>query len=179
MTPRDELNWKYCPQVIETLSSTENGPYRPVRVTGVPMLTFNDFAVDQVYRSGPGEVSDEDVQGFVPALGSASTFDMLSFAEQGLFGRWLVSAITMRLLATGELQVEGGTQGLGVDELEWGVPIKAKDVLRLESRVVEVRESRSNPKFGIVTMRTTTMNQNDEIVQTCTHSFRAAKKEAG
>jgi len=101
---------------------------------------------------------------------------MLSFAEQRMFGQWLVTALTMKLIATGELQVEGDTQGLGVDELEWGVPIKAKDVLRLESRVVHVRESRSNPKFGMVTMRTTTLNQNDEVVQLCTHSVRVAKR---
>ena len=142
----------------------------------LPMLTFNDFAVDQVYRAGPCEVSDEEIQGFVPAVGATGTFEMLSFAEQNIFGQWLVSALTMKLIATGELQVEGGTQGLGVDELEWGVPVKAKDVLRLESRVVKVRESRSNPQFGIVTMRTTTMNQNDEVVQVCTHSIRVAKR---
>lgn len=139
------------------------------------MLTFNDFAVEQVYRAGPYEVSDDDIQGFGPAVGASGTLDMLPFAEN-MFSQWLVSALTMKLLATGELQVEGGTQGLGVDELEWGVTVKAKDILRLESRVVNVRESRSSPMFGIVTMRTTTMNQNDEVVQLCTHTVRVAKR---
>ena len=101
------------------------------------MLTYNDLAVEQVYRAGPHEVSDDAIQGFVPALGGTGTLDMLSFAEQHMFGQRLVSALTMKLIATGKLQVEGGTQGLGVDELEWGVPIKAKDVLR--SRVVQIR----------------------------------------
>lgn len=139
------------------------------------MLTFKDFATEQVYRAGPYVVSDDDVRNFCNVLGGSGTFEMFSFAEQNMFGQWAASALTMRLLATGELQVEGGTLGLGVDELEWGMPIRANDTLRLESRVVNVRESRSNSKFGIVTMRTTTMNQNGEIVQACTHSVRVAK----
>lgn len=140
------------------------------------MLTFKDFTLDQVYKAGPYVVSEDDVRSLHAVLGGEPTFELLSLAEQNLFGQWAASALTMKLLATGDLQqVAGGTQGLGVDELEWGVPLKPDDVLKLESRVVKVRESRSDPKFGIVTMRTTTTNQNDEIVQVCTHTARIAK----
>jgi hypothetical protein len=139
------------------------------------MLKFKDFAIDQVYSAGPVVVSDDDVRNFCKFLGGDGTFEIYSFAEQNMFRQWAASALTMRLLATGELQVEGGTLGLGVDELEWGTPIRANDVLKLESRVLNVRESRSNAKFGIVTMRTTVMNQNLEVVQVCTHSVRVSK----
>lgn len=139
------------------------------------MLTFKDVAVGQVYRAGPYVVTDDDAENFHQALGGDGTPEMLSFAEQEMFRQWAAAALTMRMVATGELQVAGGTEGLGVDELEWGTSIKANDVLTLESRIIMVRESRSAPKFGIVTMRTTTKNQNGDVVQVCKHSVRLAK----
>jgi acyl dehydratase len=139
------------------------------------MLTFKDFSVEQVYRAGPYVVTDDDAGNFHQALGGDSAHEMLSFAEQEMFRQWAAAALTMKMVATGELQVVGGTQGLGVDELEWGTSIKTNDVLTLESRVIMVRGSRSAPNFGIVTMQTTTKNQNGDVVQVCTHSVRVAK----
>jgi hypothetical protein len=139
------------------------------------MLTFKDFAVEQVYKAGPYTVTDDDAENFHQALDGVGTPEILSFAEQEMFRQWAAAALTMRMVATGDLQVVGGTQGLGVDELEWGASIKTNDVLTLESRIVMVRESRSDPKFGIVTLRTTTKNQDGDVVQVCTHSVRVAK----
>jgi acyl dehydratase len=92
-----------------------------------------------------------------------------------MFNQWLASSLAMRLIASGEIQVSGGTVGLRIESLEWGVPIQPNDTLVVDSQVSEVRESRSNTNFGIVTMRSTTKNQNGEIVQTCTHSVRVSK----
>ena len=39
------------------------------------------------------------------------------------------------------------------------------DELRVESEVLEVRPSNSRPDRGLVKVRTTTLNQNDETVQ--------------
>ena len=137
------------------------------------LLTFNDFAAGQVYKSGPYVVSKDDIGAFCDVLGHGS--EMLSFEEQAIFNQWLASSLAMRLIASGEIQVSGGTVGLGVDSLEWGVPIQPNDTLVIDSQVLEVRESRSNANFGIVTMRSTTKNQNGEIVQICTHSVRISK----
>jgi acyl dehydratase len=137
------------------------------------LLTFNDFAAGQVYKSGPYVVSNDDIVAFCDVLGHSP--EMLSFAEQAMFNQWLASSLAMRLIASGEIQVSGGTVGLGIDSLEWGVPIQSNDTLVIDSQVLEVRESRSNTNFGIVTMRSTTKNQHGEIVQTCTHSVRVSK----
>jgi acyl dehydratase len=37
--------------------------------------------------------------------------------------------------------------------------------LRVESEILEVRPSRSRPNQGLIKVRTTTFNQNDEAVQ--------------
>lgn len=41
----------------------------------------------------------------------------------------------------------------------------ARDELRVESEVLEVRQSKSRPNQGLVKVRTTTLNQNGETVQ--------------
>ena len=71
----------------------------------------------------------------------------------------------MRLLVLSDLQPAGGLIGAGVDEFRWPRPVRPGDELRVESEVLEVRPSKSHPEQGMVKVRTTTLNQRDEIVQ--------------
>jgi len=43
--------------------------------------------------------------------------------------------------------------------------VRPGDELRIESEVLEVRPSRSRPDQGLIKVRTTTLNQDDEPVQ--------------
>jgi acyl dehydratase len=52
-----------------------------------------------------------------------------------------------------------------MDELRWPRPVRPGDRLHLESEVIELRLSRSRPQQGLMKMRTTTLNQNEEPVQ--------------
>jgi acyl dehydratase len=74
--------------------------------------------------------------------------------------------MTMRLLVDGGAPIAGGIIGAGMDELRWPKPVRPGDELTVESEVLEVRPSRSRPSQGMVKMRTTTLNQNGEPVQT-------------
>ncbi|WP_236016323.1 hypothetical protein [Brucella endophytica] len=58
-----------------------------------------------------------------------------------------------------------GDIGAGFDELNWPRPVRPGDELHLLIEVLEVRPSRSKPDRGMVKVRTTTLNQNDEPVQ--------------
>lgn len=78
---------------------------------------------------------------------------------------WHTAAATMRLLVDGEFKPAGGIVGAGFDELRWPRPVRPGDVLRVESEVLEVRPSKSRPEQGLVKVRTTTLNQDGEIVQ--------------
>ena len=73
--------------------------------------------------------------------------------------------MTMRLLVDGGLPIAGGIVGAGVDELRWPRPMRPGDRLRVQSEVLEVRPSKSRPDQGLIKVRTTTLNQNDEPVQ--------------
>jgi acyl dehydratase len=79
---------------------------------------------------------------------------------------WHTAAMSMKLLVTGPLRFAGGSVGLGVDELRWPHPVGPGDILRLETEIVELRPSRSNPKRGVVRIRNLTTNQKGELVQT-------------
>jgi len=78
---------------------------------------------------------------------------------------WHTAAMTMRLFVDGDLNPAGGIVGAGVEELAWPRPVRPGDELHLESEVLEVRPSKSRPDQGMIKVRTTTLNQNNEAVQ--------------
>lgn len=90
---------------------------------------------------------------------------------------WHTAGLTMRLLAE-TLPVKGGGMGAGV-EVTWPRPVVVGDVLRMESEILEARESKSRPDKGVVTFRTTTFNQRGEPVQYCTHTALYPRRNAG
>ncbi len=131
---------------------------------------LEDYAVGQVFGSGRVRVEEERIRSF------ATEFDPQPFhldaeaAARSVFrglaaSGWHTAAMTMRLFVDSELKPEGGIVGMGFDEFRWPRPVRPGDELRLESEVLEVRPSASRPAQGLIKVRTTTLNQNDEPVQ--------------
>src|SRR4029077_3404150 len=77
---------------------------------------------------------------------------------------WHTAAVTMRLLVETELKPAGGIIGGGLDEGRRPRPVRPGDELRVECEVIEVRPSKSRPEQGLIKLRTTTLNQDDEPV---------------
>ena len=134
------------------------------------MRYLEDFAAGQTFGSGRLVVDRERIKGF------AAEFDPQPFhldeeaARDTIFGGlaasgWHTAAITMRLLVESDLKPAGGIVGVGADEFRWPRPVRPGDELRTEIEVLEVRPSRSRPDQGLIKVRTTTLNQNDEAVQ--------------
>jgi acyl dehydratase len=131
---------------------------------------LEDFAVGQIYGSPSLRVEEARAKAF------AAEYDPQPFhlddaaARKTVFGGlaasgWYTAALTMRLLVDGELKPAGGIIGLGFDEFRWPRAVKPGDELHLVSEILEVRPSKSRPDQGLVKVRTTTLNQNDEPVQ--------------
>jgi acyl dehydratase len=131
---------------------------------------LEDFAVGQTFRSRRLQIDKDRIKAF------AAEFDPQPFhvdeeaARNTIFGGlavsgWYTAAVTMKLLVEGELQPAGGIVGAGFDEFRWPRPVRPGDELRVESEILEVRPSRSRPEQGMIKVRTTTINQNDEAVQ--------------
>ncbi|WP_210358588.1 MaoC family dehydratase [Sphingomonas beigongshangi] len=92
-------------------------------------------------------------------------------ARASEFGQILVNGTFTFALMVG-LSVGDTTLGtlvanLGYDRLVMPKPVFLGDTLRAESEVVELRDSRSRPDAGLVTLRHVMLNQRDETVCQC------------
>ena len=131
---------------------------------------LEDFEPGQKFASGRLSVEAARIKSF------ATEFDPQPFhldensARDSFFkglaaSGWHTAAITMRLLVDSELEPAGGIIGAGFDEMRWPRPVRPGDELHVESEVLEVRPSTSRPEQGVIKVRTTTLNQNNEPVQ--------------
>lgn len=96
------------------------------------------------------------------------------------FGRPLVnSCLTLGLMVG--ISVNDTTHGttvanLGWDEVRFPKPLFPGDTIRIQTEVLELRDSRSRPDNGIVVFAHRAFNQNDELVGSCRRSALMLKK---
>jgi acyl dehydratase len=130
---------------------------------------LEDFAVGHTFGSRRLRIDGER------ALAFAAEFDPQPFhldeaaARRSIFGGltasgWHTAAVTMRLMVETQLKPAGGIIGAGLDEFRWPRPVRPGDELRVECEVIEIRPSKSRPELGLIKLRTTTLNQDDEPV---------------
>jgi acyl dehydratase len=145
-------------------------------------LSLEDLSVGQVFRSGTHTIDAAQIKAF------ASQFDPQPFhldeqaAKNSFFGElvasgWHTASITMRLIVTSTPLV-GGAIGAG-GEISWPRATKPGDTLRVESEVVEIRPSRNRPDRGMVVMRSTTFNQNNDPVQVMKSNLVVFRRKQG
>jgi acyl dehydratase len=131
---------------------------------------LEDYAVGQRFRSGRFRIDKERIKKFAEEF-DPQPFHLDEVAARDTIFRglaasgWYTAAVTMRLLVESDLKPVGGIVGAGADEFRWPRPVRPGDELRIESEVLEVRPSRSRPDQGLIKVRTTTLNQDDEPVQ--------------
>ena len=131
---------------------------------------FDEFAVGQVFRSGRVNVDADQIKAFAAAYDPQPFHLDEEAARHTFFGGlaasgWHTAALTMRLLLTNDVRPAGGFVGTGFSELRWPRPVRPGDELHIESEIIEVRPSTSRPTQGLIKVRTTTLNQRDEVVQ--------------
>jgi len=90
---------------------------------------------------------------------------------------WHTAGATMRLLVTGGLPFATGIIGLG-GEIAWPRPTRPGDRLQVESEIIDIVPSRSKPNQGVVTVRSTTLNQNREAVFVFTSKVMVFRRSA-
>lgn len=139
------------------------------------MRTLDQYPVGLTERFGNYEMTRAEVLEF------AGRFDPQPFhlddhaaAANPIFGKlaasgWHTVAATMRMIVDQSEQYGGHSEGgAGVDELRWLRPVYPGDVLRAETEILEVRNSKSRPDTGLVRMKVSTFNQDDQLVMTMT-----------
>jgi len=144
-----------------------------------PSLYLDDLSVGQRFTSGTYHMDERRMKVF------AAEFDPQPFhldeaaAQRSIFrglaaSGWHTAAATMRLMVE-SLPFAGGMAGLG-GEISWARPTRPGDTLRVESEIMEIVPSRSKPNQGIVIVRSITLNQHGEQVQSFTAKIIVFKR---
>ena len=145
-------------------------------------LYFDDLQVGHTFQTATHALDTEQIKRF------AKQFDPQPFhldeaaALESMFGGlaasgWHTAAITMQLLVTSGPPLANGIVGAGA-EVEWKAPTRPGDVLHVRSEVLTLTPSRSRPDRGMVVMRSDTLNQRGEVVQTLTAKLVVARRPA-
>lgn len=147
------------------------------------LLYLEDFSPGQTFESPSVTVSADAIKAYAAQFdpqpfhideAKAATTFFKGLAASG----WHTASMTMRLLVDGGLPIAGGIIGAGVEDIRWPRAVRPGDILRLVSEVLETRSSKSRPEQGLVKVRTTTFNQDDEPVQIMTSNLVVQRKAA-
>ncbi len=129
---------------------------------------LEDFKPGDRFETASVEVTDEmifqfagqyDPQPFHLSREAANKSFFKGLAASG----WHVAALTMGLVVRAGLDIANGLIGINVT-LHWPRPTRPGDILRVTVDILEAHASHSHPGWGIVKMRWTTVNQNNEIL---------------
>jgi acyl dehydratase len=147
-------------------------------------LTFDEFKVGQVFTHQPSRtVTEADNLLFSTMTMNPQPLHLdAEFAKSSHFGKILVNSIfTLGLvvgLSVGETTLGTTVGNLGFEKIEFPKPVFIGDTITATTEVVEKRESRSRPEWGIVTFVHKGVNQRGEIVAVCRRQAMMLKTRA-
>jgi itaconyl-CoA hydratase len=166
------------PRIRMTAERTSVGPGRYRESFG---RHLEDFKAGDVYEHRPGRtVSEADNTWFTLLTMNQHPlhFDA-AYAAKTEFGRPLVNSCLTLAIVTG-MSVSDLSQkaiaNLGWDKVRMVAPVFVGDTLYAESEVLEVRESKSRPAQGVVTVRTTGRKADGTVVMTFERSILVPRR---
>jgi acyl dehydratase len=134
------------------------------------MLYFEDLKLGAQYTTPEQTVTAEEIIAFARQFDPQPFHTDPAAAKSSLFGRlvasgWHTTAITMGLMVRGNMGLDGGVIGNGVDELRWPRPVLPGDRLRVVMTIAELNPEPSRTGRGKVKLRCQTFNQDGNVVQ--------------
>jgi acyl dehydratase len=149
-------------------------------VTGWEGRYFEDFEVGDVYQCRLGRtVTEVDNTWFTLLTNNTNQIHFnTEYGKRTEFGQCLMNSIlTLAIVAgMGVADVSENGFALGWDEIKLPNPVFAGDTLYSQSEVVDKRESRSKPEWGIVKVRTRGVKQDGTVVIDYTRSVMVWKR---
>src|SRR6059058_3640101 len=130
--------------------------------------TYEELEVGTVYGSRFGRtVLEADNTWFsLLTLNTNPIHFDAAYAAQTEWGKPLVDSTFTLALVTGlsVIDVSERAVNLGWREVTLPAPVFAGDTIRAETEILEKRESKSRPGYGVVTVRSRGLNQDDVVV---------------
>lgn len=149
----------------------------------MPGLFFDELTVGQTFRHAIRRTITETDNVWFSALTHNPALlhlDEEYCRTETEFGQRIVnSAFTLGLMvgiSVGDTTLGTAIANLGWDEVRFPTPLFHGDTVRVESEVVELRESKSRPNAGIVTFVHRAYNQHGDLVGSCKRSGLQRKK---
>jgi acyl dehydratase len=143
----------------------------------MPGLFYDQFHIGQIFKHGIRRTVTEADNVFFTALThnpAALHLDEEYCRDETEFGQRIVnSAFTLGLMVgitVGDTTLGTTVANLGWDEVRFPKPLFHGDTVRVETEVLEMRESKSRPGQGIVVFLHRAFNQRQELVGHCKRS---------
>ncbi len=150
----------------------------------MPGLYYEEFSVGQTFRHALKRTITESDNVFFSALThnpaplhlDAEYMKNSEFAQPNVH-----SCLTLAFLvgiSVGDTTMGTTVANLGWDEVRFPKPLFHGDTIRIETEVLELRDSKSRPDNGIVTFEHRAYNQDDELVGQCKRTALMMRKPA-
>jgi acyl dehydratase len=148
----------------------------------MPGLYFEEFHVGQMFKHVMRRTVTEADNLFISALthNPAALHLDEEYMRGSQYGARIVnSTFTLGLMvgvSVGDTTLGTTVANLGWDEVRFPAPVFHGDTLRIESEVLEIRESKSRPENGIIIFAHRAYNQRNELVGSCKRSALMHRK---
>ena len=152
------------------------------RELSMPGLYFEEFEVGQAFDHPIRRTITEADNVLITTMthNPASLHLDAEYMKNTEFGQPLVnSCLTLSLMvgiSVNDTTHKTTVANLGWDEVRFPKPLFHGDTIRIESEVLDIRESKSRPDNGIVTFEHRAFNQHNELVGVCKRSALMLKK---
>lgn len=151
----------------------------------MPGVYFDELKIGQVFRHAIRRTITETDNVWFSAITHNPAYlhlDEQYCKEHTEFGQRLVnSAFTLALMvgiSVNETTLGTAVANLGWDEVRFPKPLFHGDTVRVETEILELRESKSRPNAGIVVFLHRAYNQRSELVAHCKRSGLQLKRPA-
>jgi acyl dehydratase len=148
----------------------------------MPGLYFEEFSVGQTFKHGiTRTITEADNVWFSALTHNPAPLHLdAEYMKSSEFGQRIVnSCLTLAFMvgiSVGDTTVGTTVANLGWDEVRFPKPLFHGDTIRIETEVLEVRDSKSRPDNGIVTFAHRAYNQHDELVGECKRTALMLRK---
>ncbi len=145
-------------------------------------LYFEEFHVGQEFRHALSRtVTEEDNMDFsLRTMNPQPLHIDAHYAAESEFGQRIVNSLfTLGLMigmSVGDTTLGTTIANLGMSDVRFPKPVFHGDTLKVTTRIVSLRESRSRPEAGIVEFEHSCFNQRGEVVAICRRSGLMKKK---
>jgi acyl dehydratase len=148
----------------------------------MPGLYFEEFTVGQTFKHGiTRTITEADNVWFSALTHNPAPLHLdAEYMKDSEFGQRIVnSCLTLAFMvgiSVGDTTVGTTVANLGWDEVRFPKPLFHGDTIRIETEVLELRDSKSRPENGIVTFLHRAYNQHDDLVGECKRTALMLRK---